>query len=55
MVIRIFQAKSVRAIEDDINEFLDKYDNEITIISMTQSCDNDFIIISILFKIKETF
>lgn len=55
MEIRIFQGLTIGEVENKINEFLDRYDNQIDVISMTQSIGNDLLIISILFKVKEQF
>ena len=55
MEIAIFQDKSIGILENDINHFLDKHGNNIDIKQMVQSTSGEYLIITILFSLKETF
>ena len=55
MEIAIFRNTNINALQDDINDFLDKHDHNIDVKKIVQSSIGDEIIITILIKVMEVF
>ena len=55
MRINIFHSSDKRTLADTINEWLAQHENDIEILKMAQSIDNDEFVITFLWKLKEQF
>jgi hypothetical protein len=55
MQISIFHSSTLEALQEGVNEFLRLQSNEIEIINMAQSRAGDELVITILYRLKETF
>lgn len=55
MRINIFHSIDKRVLADTINEWLDAHEHEVEIVKMAQSIENDTMIITFLWKLKEQF